>query len=117
MWGRPLHEDAEPESAPPFDEALAALPNAELLSALDLTLLELERRLLRYAQKGAEILEMADEGLTLAARASARLAQAQSAAVHTQSHLQVTGIGSWSPRSTRPSWGDDPRVVGDAENE
>ena len=44
----------------------------ELLSTLDLTLLELERRLFRYAKVGPELLEMADEGLVLAARAKAR---------------------------------------------
>ena len=33
-----------------FREVLSALPNAELLNALDLTLLELEKRLYRYAQ-------------------------------------------------------------------
>ena len=63
-----------------FSEELASLSNADLLGALDLILLELERRLLRYAQLGAEILEMADEGLVLAMRSSARLVQAQSAA-------------------------------------
>jgi hypothetical protein len=94
-----------------LEAVLAALPNPELLAALDLTLLELERRLLRYAQRGPEILDMADEGLVLAARAAARLAQAQSAAMHAQSHLQVVGVGEWSPTSTRPGWGSDPRVV------
>jgi hypothetical protein len=42
----------------------------ELSSALDLALLELERKLYRYAKVGPE---MADEGLVLAARAKARL--------------------------------------------
>jgi hypothetical protein len=62
---------------------------------------------------GGEMLAMADEGLGLAARSGARLNQAQSAASHTASHLQVVGFGEWSPRSTNPSWADDPRVAGD----
>jgi len=108
-------EPHEANSLPDLGDVLAGLPNPGLLGALDLVLLELERRLLRYAQRGAEILEMADEGLVLSARAAARLSQAQSSAMHTQSHLQLVGIGEWSPRSTRPSWSDDPRVVGDDE--
>ena len=108
-------ESETPEDQPAEDvgQSLASLHNAELLAALDLTLLELEQRLLRYAQRGAEILEMADEGLVLAARASARLGQAQSAALHAQGHLQVVGVGDWNPTSTQPSWGADPRVAGD----
>ena len=94
-------------------DALPALTNADLLGALDLVLLELERRLLRYARTGDQLLEMADEGLVLASRASARLSQASSAAAHTAGHLQVVGVGDWNPRSTQPAWNDDPRVVGD----
>jgi hypothetical protein len=94
-----------------FEQALASLPNADLLAALDLALLELERRLLRYARTGHELLEMADEGLVLAVRAAARLAQAQSSAAHTASHLQVVGVGEWSPTSTHPGWSDDPRAT------
>ena len=56
----------------------AALDNAELLSALDPALLELEKRLYRYARLGPELLEMTDEGLVLAVRA--RLGQALSSA-------------------------------------
>ena len=92
--------------------AIAGLPNDELLSALDVVLVELERRLLRYAHIGHEILEMANEGLVLAVRANARLGQAQSSATHAASHLQVVGVGEWSPKSTRPGWGDDPRITG-----
>lgn len=113
-------EAEQPEHEAPiadFEEVLAGLPNAELLAALDLMLLELEKRLLRYAQVGAELIDMADEGLVLAARAAARLAQAQSSAAHTQSHLQVVGVGGWSPRSTRPRWGDDPRLVPEDESQ
>ncbi len=76
-------------------------------------LLELERRLFRYARVGPELLEMADEGLVLSARAAARLAQAQSSAAHAVGHLQVVGVGEWSPQSTNPSWRDDRRVTGD----
>jgi hypothetical protein len=104
------------EGEPPegtFEETVAALPNPELLALLDRLLLELERRLLRYAQRGAEIQEMADEGLVLALRAGARLRQAQSAASHTAGHLQVVGVGEWSPSSTNPGWKDDRRVTGD----
>jgi hypothetical protein len=96
-----------------FEETFAALPNPELLDLLDKTLLELERRLFRYAQKGADIQDMADEGLVLAMRAGARLRQAQSAASHTAGHLQVVGVGDWSPSSTSPGWSDDRRVSGD----
>jgi hypothetical protein len=112
----PEHPDRDAPIAD-FEEVLAGLPNEELLAALDLILLELEKRLLRYAQQGADILEMADEGLVLAARAAARLGQAQSSAMHAQSHLQIVGVGEWRPNSTRPSWGDDPRVVPDEEAE
>ena len=96
-----------------FREAVADLPNAELLTALDLVLLELEKRLLHYARLGPELLEMADEGLVLAVRSAARLRQAQSSASHAAGHLQVVGVGDWSPKSTNPGWGDDPRVGSD----
>lgn len=98
-----------------FTDALVGLPNEELLAGLDLVLLELERRLLRYATRGAELRTMADEGLVLAMRASARLRQGQSAASHTAGHLQIVGVGMWEPMSTNPRWSDDPRVVEDAD--
>jgi hypothetical protein len=104
----------EQEAAPTlaaFREAIASLPNEELLTALDLVLLELEKRLLRYARIGPDLLEMADEGLVLAVRAGARLRQAESSAAHAMAHLQVVGVGGWAPRSTRPSWDQDPRVT------
>jgi hypothetical protein len=91
---------------------LAESSNEDLLAILDGVLLELERRLLRYARSGGEIIEMADEGLVLSVRLGARLRQAQSAAAHAASHLQVLGVGGWSPRSTNPGWSDDPRVTG-----
>jgi hypothetical protein len=93
-----------------YQEVLSVLPNAELLSALDLALLELEKRLYRYAHLGPELLEMADEGLVLAVRARARLGQALSSAQHAEGHLQLVGVGEWKPTSTRPSWDTDPRV-------
>ena len=105
----------EPQPLPDFEEALGALPNGELLTALDLVLLELERRLLRYARTGHELLEMADEGLVLAVRAGARLGQAQSSAAHTAGHLQVVGIGDWSPTSTQPGWSNDPRSTAEGD--
>jgi hypothetical protein len=46
---------------------------------------------------------MADEGLVLAVRARARLAQALSSSQHAEGHLQILGVGDWTPRSTRPS--------------
>jgi hypothetical protein len=95
-----------------FEQTVSAMPNPELLDLLDRVLLELERRLFRYAQKGAEIQEMADEGLVLAMRAGARLRQAQSAASHTVGHLQVVGVGEWRPSATNPGWSDDERVTG-----
>ena len=67
------HPQEEP--VPDFQKALS---NPELLSALDLALLELEKRLFRYAKVGSELLEMADERLVLAARAKARLGQSLS---------------------------------------
>ena len=106
---------SEPIATLELGRVLEAMPNAELLAALDLVLLELEKRLLRYVRGGAELLEMADEGLVLAARSAARLGQAQSSAAHAQSHLQRVGVGGWTPRSTRPAWNDDPRVVGEGD--
>jgi hypothetical protein len=100
----------EPGAPPQLTAELRNLPNEELLAAMDEVLLELERRLFRYAHVGAELQQMADEGLLLSARAAARLGQSQSAAAHTQGHLQVVGVGRWVPRSTRPGWNDDPRV-------
>ena len=89
-------EPLEPEEpVPDFQQALSNLSNSELLSALDLALLELEKRLFRYAKVGPELLEMADEGLLLAARARARLGQALSAAQHAEGHLQIVGVGDW----------------------
>ena len=105
-------EPLEPEgSVPDFQRALSNLSNPELLSALDLTLLELERRLYRYAHEGEEIIDMADEGLLLASRAHARLGQSISAAEHTEAHLQLVGVGEWSPTSTHPSWDAEPRLT------
>jgi hypothetical protein len=94
-----------------FGGQLPHLGNEQLLASLDLLLLEAERRLLRYARRGPEILEMADEGLVFAVRSSARLRQAQSAAAHCAGHLQVLGVGNWSPRSTNPGWASDPRLT------
>jgi hypothetical protein len=111
-------QKGEPESKPELDDfgaVVAEVSNADLLLVIDLVLLELEKRLLRYARVGADILEMADEGLVLAVRAGARLRQAQSSAAHTAGHLQLVGVGEWRPRSTDPSWGDDPRVTGEEE--
>ena len=96
---------------------LAELPNDELLKALDSALLELEKRLLHYSRVGPELLEMANEGLVLAVRASARLRQSQSSTGHAAGHLQVVGVGDWTPRSTNPSWRDDPRVTAEEEEE
>jgi hypothetical protein len=108
------HEPLEPkEPVPDYQQALSDLSNAELLSALDLALLELEKRLYRYAKVGPELLEMADEGLVLAARAKARLGQALSAAQHAEGHLQVVGVGEWKPTGTRPSWNAEPRLTED----
>ncbi len=116
----PESNDQEPlepgkQPLPDFQQVLAALPNPELLNALDLTLLELERRLMRYAHVGPELLEMADEGLVLAVRARARLQQALSSAQHAEGHLQVVGVGEWKPTSTRPTWNAEPRLS-DEEN-
>ena len=108
------HESAQPEESSPTVDlraALNTLPNDELLGVLDQVLLELERRLLRYAQVGHELIDMANEGVVLAVRSGARLQQAQSSAQHATGHLQVVGVGEWSPRSTSPSWRDDPRVT------
>ena len=106
----PLPKEEPREPVPDYQQALSNLSNPELLSALDLALLELEKRLFRYAKVGPELLEMADEGLVLAARARARLGQSLSAAQHTEGHLQVVGIGEWRPTSTRPSWNAEPRL-------
>jgi len=100
------------DSANPPLAGLADRSNDELLGLLDGVLLELERRLLRYARSGVEFIQMADEGLVLSVRSGARLRQALSAATHAASHLQVLGVGEWRPRSTNPGWSDDPRVTG-----
>ena len=66
-----MAQEAHPpneEPVPDFQKALSNLSNPELLSAVDLALLELEKRLYRYARVGPELLEMADEGLVLAAK-------------------------------------------------
>lgn len=112
MASEPENQDPfEPEEpVPGYEEALSKLTNPELLSALDLALLELEQRLYRYAHLGPEVLEMADEGLVLAARTRARLEQALSSAQHAEGHLQIVGVGEWSPTSTRPAWNTDPRL-------
>jgi hypothetical protein len=115
MAERPDEMSGPEPSVRAFDQALSSLPNAELLAALDLVLLELERRLLHYARTGHELLDMADEGLVLAVRASARLGQAQSSAAHTASHLQVVGVGDWNPTSTQPGWSDDPRATAEGD--
>ena len=105
-------EPMEPrEPVPDYQQALSNLSNPELLSALDLALLELEKRLFRYAKQGPEIIEMADEGLILAARAKARLSQALSAAQHAEGHLQIVGVGEWKPTGTRPAWNAEPRLT------
>jgi hypothetical protein len=109
-------EDPNEGPVPDFERALSKLPNPELLSAIDLALLELEKRLFRYAKVGPELLEMADEGLVLAARARARLSQSLSAAQHTEGHLQVVGVGDWRPTSTRPSWNAKPPLPGSEED-
>src|SRR5215831_13997670 len=101
------------EDGPDLRELLPDFTNDELLVLLDVALVELERRLLKYARQGPELKAMADEGLVLAVRAGARLGQAQSAASHAAGHLQVMGVGDWQPRSTQPGWDADPRIVGD----
>jgi hypothetical protein len=65
------------EPTPDFREVLSNLSNRDLLSALNLALLELERRLYRYAHEGTDLIDMADEGLLLASRSHARLGQAR----------------------------------------
>ena len=97
-------------------EALSALSNAQLLARLDGDLLELEKRLFRYARVGPELLQMADEGLVLTVRARARLGQALSATQHAEGHLQILAVGDWRPRSTQPSWHDDPRVTDETDD-
>jgi hypothetical protein len=94
----------------PVPDFQRSLSNPELPGALDLALLELETRLFRYAKIGPELLEMADEGLVLAARAKARPGQSLSAAQHTEGHLQVVGMGEWHPTSTRAAWNAEPRL-------
>ena len=105
----------DPQRGGSTDPPLAGLAersNEELLGLLDSVLLELERRLLRYARSGPEIIQTADEGLVLSVRSGARLRQALSAAGHAASHLQVLGVGDWRPETTNPGWSDDSRVTG-----
>ena len=110
----PPEPDGPP--SPDYRRALADLDNAELLQALDLALLEIEKRLYRYAHVRPELLQMAAEGLVLAVRARARLGQALSSAQHAESHLQIVGVGEWRPTSTRPAWNTEPRL-GEEEGE
>src|SRR5215207_5690644 len=104
-------ENVAPEPPPPQEE-----PTGEPVPAFEQALLELEKRLFRYAKVGPEFLEMADEGLVLAARAKARLGQSLSAAQHTEAHLQVVGVGEWRPTSTRPAWNAESRLPGSEED-
>jgi hypothetical protein len=104
------HEEPDLLHYAEYQRVLSTLTNPELLSAIDLTLLELEKRLLHYAKVGPEVLEMADEGLVLAVRARARLGQALSSAQHAEGHLQIVGVGEWKPKSTRPAWNTEPRL-------
>jgi hypothetical protein len=90
------------QPVPDFEVALSKPSNPELLSALDLALLELEKRLFRYAKVGPELLEMADEGLVLAARAKARLGQSLSAAQHTEDTCRWLGWASGVPPARAP---------------
>ena len=115
-----MDKSSEPDAViTGFRDHLPHLGNEQLLACVDMLLLETERRLLRYARQGREILQMADEGLVFAVRSGARLRQAQSAAAHCAGHLQVLGVGNWSPQSTNPGWASDPRLTagGSDENE
>jgi hypothetical protein len=100
-----------------LEKVLADLSNDHLLAACDLVLVELEKRLFHYARIGGELLEMANEGLVLSVKAGARLRQAVSSTSHTTSHLQLVGVGDWSPMSTRAAWNDDPRIAAEAEHD
>jgi hypothetical protein len=109
--GEPQEERSAALPFADYREVLCGLSNAELLAAVDLNLLELEKRLLHYAKVGPELLDMADEGLVLAVRARARLSQALSSAQHAEGHLQIVGVGEWKPTSTRPTWNTEPRLT------
>ena len=102
MLEKTAQEEAPHLNEEPVPDFQQVLSNPELLSALDLALLELEKRLFRYAKVGPELLEMADEGLVLAARAKARLGQSLSAAQHTEGHLQVVGWANGDPPARAP---------------
>ncbi len=112
-------ERADPAEQSPGSDGLArdlrTLVNGDLLAELDLLLLELEKRLYRYARSGPELVHIADEGLLLAVRSRARLAQSLASAQHTERHLQVVGVGEWQPTGTGSAWNADPRVVTDDE--
>src|SRR3954453_2605243 len=107
--------NAAPSPIGDYASALASLPNDELLAALDLALLELEKRLLRYAQSGHEVREMGDEGLVLSVRAAARLAQGQSSGGGTAGRPHSVGGGDWQPTSPQPDWNDDPRAASEGD--
>lgn len=76
----PLEEPGLPYAD--YMEVLGSLSNTELLEALDLGLLELEKR----------------------------LGQALSSAQHAEGHLQIVGVGAWKPTSTRSGWNTEPRL-------
>ena len=63
MAPEPAHPNEEPrEPVPDFEQAFSKLSNPELLSALDLALLELEKRLYRYAKVGPNSLRWPTRG-------------------------------------------------------
>jgi hypothetical protein len=101
----------------PDERTLEALSNSGLLAALDVVLLELEKRVLHYARVGAQLQDMADEGLVLAVRTRARLGQALSSAQHAEGHLQAVGVGKWNPKGIRPAWNADSRLAPEEEGQ
>ena len=83
--------------------------NNDLLAELDAVLLEVEQRLVSYANLGAEMVETADEGLALAVKVRARLDQTNTVAYRTESELKSVGIGEWEPTGIR-GFRNDPRL-------
>ena len=87
---------------PDFERVLSNLSNPELLSALDLALSELEKRLYRYAHLGPELLAMADEGLVLTVRDRARLDRHCPLRSTRRATCSWSGWGSGSPQAPAP---------------
>ena len=109
----PQHDDTDPPGANTtsagFREVLSNMDNAELLSALDLARLELERRLYRYRppEPSAPGDGRRETGLGGEGQSEAGAGPLFGPA---RREAPAGGGGRIGPESTRPSWNADPRL-------